>query len=936
MDARSRWFSLFVLLLLAAPLLAQGKLTLEARFEPATAAPGAEVELVLAAKVSAGWHAYGTKETTNIPVGLKDKNLQATGLELVGAAVVPPGSRKSTFGVETWPLPNSFEVRQRFRVVAGFAGPEASVTGQLDYQLCDANMCLAPSKASFTAKLKVGAAAAAAQEPKAAPTMVTAADGNLRLGASVQPGVVRAGEQVTLVLEVVVDEKWHAYGIKETTNIPVELKDEKLQLGGFKSAGNAVVPPGERKEAFGVETFPLPHTFRVTKPLLVPADSKPGEVVIRGTLDYQLCDANSCAPPGDVEFEVKVTVEAGAARAAGGDAPAKATPQEPKGGAKVRAPDGKLSLGASVQPSPARPGESVTLVLEVVVDDKWHAYGTKETTNIPVELKDEKLQLGGLKSAGDAVVPPGERKESFGVETFPLPHTFRVTKPLLVPADSKAGEVVIRGTFDYQLCDANSCDPPGEVEFEVKVTIEAGDARAAAPADPIGGSWWQLILACIGGGLFALVMPCTYPMIPITFSFFTKQADARGGKVLTLALTYGLGIIGMFALIGALAGVIGERIVPFAAHWITNVVIGGAFLVFALSLLGLFTLQPPRFLVDVAGKSRGAGGLTGVLLMGATLVISSFTCTAPVVALLLLPAVQSGDSLRPTVGMAVFGLTMALPFVLLALLPGRVRSLPRSGEWMNTLKVSLGFIELAAALKFFSNAEYVLQLHWMPTEVFFGAWTLIFTVLAVYLWGLVPRAAIGNGRRVGGLLSLVFAAYCVYGALGYKLDFVMNALAPAYSLAEIPGKDGHEKPAAYHELEVDDYEAAVAQAKAQGKLVLVNLTGFTCSNCRMVEKGILPDPVIRPILEQHFVEARLHMDNEAAIPAGKWKRHLQLRQDLVEGRTTTPTYVSVDPNTGKAIIEHVLSGGPNAWLASYRQFLESSLQKTGRPLPAAK
>jgi thiol:disulfide interchange protein DsbD len=294
-------------------------------------------------------------------------------------------------------------------------------------------------------------------------------------------------------------------------------------------------------------------------------------------------------------------------------------------------------------------------------------------------------------------------------------------------------------------------------------------------------------------------------MIPITFSFFTKQADARGGRVLTLALTYGLGIVGMFALIGALAGVLGEHIVPFAAHWITNVIIGGAFLVFALSLLGLFTLQPPRFLVDVAGKSRGAGGLTGVLLMGATLVISSFTCTAPVVALLLLPAVQSGDSLRPTVGMAVFGLTMALPFVLLALLPGRVRSLPRSGEWMNTLKVTLGFIELAAALKFFSNAEYVLQLYWLPTEVFFGAWTLIFTVLAVYLWGLIPRAAIGNGRRVGGLLSLAFAAYCVYGALGYKLDFVMNALAPAYSLAEIPGKDGHEKPTARHELVVDDY-----------------------------------------------------------------------------------------------------------------------------------
>jgi thiol:disulfide interchange protein len=459
-----------------------------------------------------------------------------------------------------------------------------------------------------------------------------------------------------------------------------------------------------------------------------------------------------------------------------------------------------------------------------------------------------------------------------------------------------------------------------------------GVAAADTASDPLAGlgnSLWALILACIGGGLFALVMPCTYPMIPITFTFFTKQADARGGKVLTLALTYGLGIVVMFTAIGALAGVVGDKIVEFSAHWITNVVIGGAFLVFALSLLGWITIQPPAFLTQAAGKSRSVGGVLGVLLMGATLVISSFTCTAPIVALLLLPAVQTGDASKPAIGMAVFGLTMALPFVMLALLPGRVKALPRSGEWMNTLKVSLGVIELAAALKFFSNAEYAELLYILPREVFFAIWIALFGALAVYLFGLLPKAQVGTGRRIGGAASLLFAGYCLYGALGYPQDFVMNALAPAYGL-----KDLHKEvivvDEAGHPRATDDYEAAVAHAKANGKLVLVNFTGFTCSNCRMVERGILPSANIAPLLKEHFVEARLHMDNPDRIPAAQWQVQAGLRQTLMGGLTTTPSYAAVDPTTGAKLADHVLSGGPGAWEAGYLAFLQQSLQKAGR------
>lgn len=796
MNARLRWLSLFPLLLaLALPAAAQAKLTVEATLQPASGKPGDEVLLVLKAKTPAGFHAYGTKEETNIPVALKAKNLQLDGFELVGTAVVPEGSLKTKYGVETWPLPEEFEVTQKLKVKDGFAGAQATIAGALDYQLCDANMCLAPAKAKFEVKLTNTAAAAAAAGP-----------------------------------------------------------------------------------------------------------------------------ATSTQDPGKAQAPAPKFVDA----------------------------EQRLQIVPRVEPSPVRAGESITLVLDVtVLDATRHAYGTKEETGIPVDLDPAKFNTRGMKLEGAAEVPPGKKVEKPGIVEHHLDHEFTVKQRLLVPADAKPGTVTIEGVLDYQLCTDNSCDMRSELAFTADVVVEAGAGRSGGelggsavdevPAKPTDeGSLWFLIVTCFFGGLLALVMPCTYPMIPITFSFFTKQADARGGRVLPLALAYGGGIVGMFALIGVLAaslGSIGGGVQVFAAHWVTNSIIGVAFLVFAFSLLGLFTLQPPRFLTDLAGKSRSVGGLGGVLLMGATLVVTSFTCTAPVVGGLLGATVKGGGT-HIILGMTVFGLTMAAPFVALALLPGKVKTLPKSGDWMNVLKVSLGWIELAAALKFLSNAEIALGLHWLPREVFFGIWALIFVVLAAYLVGFRPRAVAGPGRLASGVVAALLAGYFGSYVGGREATGeVMTALAPNYGFDEIPQEDGVERVKALHAVVVDDYEAAVAKAKAEGKLLLVNFTGFNCSNCRGVEKGIMPQKTIAPILMEHFVEARLHLDVEGRVKPANWKRHLQLRQDLIEGRSTTPTYVSVDPNVGKPIVEHVLGGD---WLTGYQQFLAETLQRTGRKAPEPK
>ncbi len=652
------------------------------------------------------------------------------------------------------------------------------------------------------------------------------------------PATVPAGGEAVLEVVIDVQEGWHIYGAGDPN--PATLQFEAAK--GVATKGKPVVPFGKAHEAFGVRNYWLEGRQTLRQRYTVAADAAQGVVKLKGRLDYMACVPEYCEPPANLEFTAELTVTAPEGGGVVTQEPGAQEPPKPVPDTVPGLPglpgmgdeDKKLSVSARFEPNPARPGEQVRLMLDVTVVPEWHVYGSAEQSSIPTRVK--LTETHGLTEVAPAVVPPGERHEAFGVESFHLEGSFAITQVLQVPKDAAPGEVKVGGELAYLPCHANACLDPQNDPFTAMLRLEAGEVRplaggtgpangAAEPpagggGDLLRGSLLALILASIGGGLFALVMPCTYPMIPITFSFFTKQADKRGGKVLSLSLTYGLGIVLMFVLVGV---VVGEPIGRFAAHPVTNVVIGAAFVVFALSLFGLFTLEPPAFLQNLAGKagSAGGGGLLGVFLMGATLVITSFTCTAPIVGGLIAGVAQGGNTGRVALGMAVFGLTMAAPFVLLSLLPRRVKALPKSGEWMNTLKVTLGFIELAAALKFFSNAEYALGWHILPRQWFFAIWAAVFVALALYLLGAFRRGVLGlgRGRRVGALLSQSFALYCVYAALGFPTDFVMTAFAPPYGrLAESAVRE--------HVIVKDDYELALRTAGDQGKLLLVNFTGF--------------------------------------------------------------------------------------------------------------
>lgn len=508
-------------------------------------------------------------------------------------------------------------------------------------------------------------------------------------------------------------------------------------------------------------------------------------------------------------------------------------------------PDAKLTIEARFDPPTARAGETVKLVLEATVAFGWHAYGKLETVNVPVSLSHDKIKWGGLEAVGEAAIPDGELKAvEFVGDQFPLPEFFEVTQVVKVPDGTAPGAITLEGNFDFQVCNETGCLPPDEAPFQASLTVEAGAARAEqtqanvqaevkaevarAPrkSNPFD-SIWTLILACIGGGLFALAMPCTYPMIPITFSFFTKQAEKRGGKVLPLALTYGLGIILMFVFVGvALSSVI----IPFVNHWATNLVIGVVFLFFALVLFGWVNLQPPRFVQNAAGKAGQIGGLGGVFFMGAALVISSFTCTAPIVGSLIAKVAEYGQ-LRVGFGMAIFGLTMAIPFVALALMPNKVKAMPRSGEWMDTLKISLGFVELAAVLKFVSMVDIALGWQLLNRELFLMLTATILLLWAMFLFGFMrkqgePYAGVGPGRQGTGMVVVLLAVYLLSGAFGHRLDIVMTSFAPSYHADLVVQRGGGEAKAKGHTVVYDNPAQAMVAAKDEDKLLLYNFTGF--------------------------------------------------------------------------------------------------------------
>lgn len=430
--------------------------------------------------------------------------------------------------------------------------------------------------------------------------------------------------------------------------------------------------------------------------------------------------------------------------------------------------------------------------------------------------------------------------------------------------------------------------------------VAAAGSASSAAASPLpvqerssGGLVAFLWLAAVMGAL-SLLTPCVFPMVPITISYFSRGEGAGGGgggtprthrQALADALLYAGGIIGAFTALGLgfalVAGVAGMN--RFAAHPALNLAIAALFLLFAFSLFGLLEIAlPPRLVNWLYRASSGSrfGRIGTTLLMGVTFAVTTFTCTAPFVGTLLVSA-ASGDWRWPAAGLLAFSTTFALPFLFLALVPRAVSRLPRSGEWLATVKATLGFIELAAAFKFISNADLVLGWNVFTRDVVLLAWIAIGLALALYLGGLRPRRPFLRAVRypIGGLVTAAIVVWLGTGVGGRRLGELDSFLPPASGASQAHG-----------ELDwiVDDYPAALASARASGRPVLIDFTGYTCTNCRWMEANMFPRADVVRELER-FVRVRLFTDGRSEA-----NRQQQAFEQQRFGTVALPLYAVVD------------------------------------------
>ena len=448
-------------------------------------------------------------------------------------------------------------------------------------------------------------------------------------------------------------------------------------------------------------------------------------------------------------------------------------------------------------------------------------------------------------------------------------------------------------------------------------------------------SLWYIFAMGFVGGLLALLTPCVWPIIPMTVSFFLKRAKDDKKKGIRDAITYGVSIIVIFLLLAlVVTAVFGpETLNSLATNAVFNVFFFLLLVVFAVSFFGWFELTlPSSWGNKVDSKASTTTGLLSIFLMAFTLVLVSFSCTAPIVGLLLVEAATSGNWVGPTVGMFAFALALALPFTLFAMFPSWLKSAPRSGSWMNTIKIVLGFIELAFSLKFLSVADLAYGWHILDRETFLSLWIVIFGAMGLYLIGKLKFQSDAAGGEIDkpmpvpcimlGLCSIAFAIYMVPGLWGAPCKAVSAFAPPMYT--QDFNLNTKEVRAAY-----TNYEEGMAAAKAQGKPVFLDFTGFGCVNCRKMEAAVWTDPTVADKLTKDYVLISLFVDDKTPLPepihvkdaegnpktlrtiGDKWAYLEQTKF----GALTQPFYVPVDND-----------GNPLAGSFSYKEDVSAFLQ----------
>ncbi len=625
------------------------------------------------------------------------------------------------------------------------------------------------------------------------------------------------------------------------------------------------------------------------------------------------------------------------------------------------------------------------LIMDATIENEWHMYSQFTPENGPLPtVFNYKNAKGNFDLVGKTKESPYKKvyndifevDEYYFAKTAQFKQIIKVTNPKLKEVKVYVEYQVCKeqciqqdATFTFKLPEIKTDDVSStavktdtttistDTSAVVTAVTEKSTKEVTATTTPKTEEkgLWSIFFLAFFGGFAALLTPCVFPMIPMTVSFFTKQSKTKAeGK--KNAILYGVSIILIYVILGSLVtGIFGaDSLNALSTNVWFNLIFFGLLVFFATSFLGAFEIVLPNSWANKVDQQADRGGFVGILFMALALAIVSFSCTGPIVGTLLVEAASKGG-LAPIIGMLGFSSALALPFMLFAMFPGWMNSLPKSGGWLNTVKVSLGFLELALAFKFLSNADLVVQAHLLEREVFIGIWIAIFGTWAVYLFGKLtlphdsPMTHLSVGRLFMAIFVTIFTIYLIPGLWGAPLK-IISGFPPPMTYSESPngiGTSGGNSTAAialpenahsgpHGIIAFHDYEDGLAYAKKVGKPILLDFTGHACVNCRKMEDFVWSKPEILSILKDQVVLVSLYVDDKRELPkeeqyvsketgkeivtiGNKWSDYQITRYK----NNAQPYYIILDSD-GNDITQQI-GYTPNA--EEYKKWLEEGISK---------
>jgi len=582
------------------------------------------------------------------------------------------------------------------------------------------------------------------------------------------------------------------------------------------------------------------------------------------------------------------------------------------------------SLESDAKGKSLKPNETIKAKLKANIEGDWHLYAVEQPAGGPFPTKITIAENAPFQIDGkiDSPAPITKFDPNFQIDTKFFAKQAEFNLPLKSTAETNGNDLAVN--VKYQVCDDTVCLPPktvkvsfagfedankiADINQQTSISsqsipenqIQNPKSKTQNPNDlPLSSFIWLAITL----GALSLLTPCVFPMIPITVSYFTNHSSRNRARAIKLASVYSIGIIATFTILGMLLAIFvgAAGINLFAANPWINLFITGIFLFFAFNLFGAYEINIPTNILtkldNLTRSQEGEGsGIVGALLMGLTFTLTSFTCTSPFVGTILVSA-SNGDWQMPLVGMLAFSSVFALPFFVLALAPQLVSQLPRAGGWMNSIKVAMGFLEIAAAMKFLSNVDLVWKWGIFTRPVVLAIWIAIGVILAAYLLGKFQLfhdskpEKIGALRLVSAIVSLAISFYLLTGLFGARLGELESFLPPDLenSSARVFGVSKDEPV-----WITNDYEAALAKAKAENKRVFVDFTGYTCTNCRWMEANVFVKKEVEAEMKK-YVLAKLYTDGDGEI----YQRQQQFQEQTFQ-TVALPFYAIFDAD-GKTV-----------------------------------